>query len=349
MVKAVVRGEGGKAEIQEVPKPRLREGHVLVKVKAIGVNPADWKTIEYGLAGTGARIGLDYVGIVEEVGEGVAKPFKKGDRIAGWVHGGNRHNHDFGSFGDYLTAKAALQFKVPDSISDEEAATFGVSVTTLGQGLYKILGLPFPSEPTKTPYPILIYGGSTATGLYGIQYAKASGLTVIATASPHNFDYVKSLGADAVFDYKSPTCGADIKAFTNNKLKLAWDCTGKGVEVCAAALSDAEESKYATIISVDKDLLRQLNPKVDGPYFHLAYDAFGDGYPWWDGDVPPKPDELEFGTRFLSLTPQLLADGTIRPIRTFVNRGGSGLEGVLKGLDELRAGRVSAGKLVYTL
>lgn len=84
---------------------------------------------------------------------------------------------------------------MPDNLSFEEAATLGVGVTTVGQGLYQSLELPLPGKPSSEKTSILIYGGSTATGSLAIQYAKLSGLQVIATCSPHNFEYVKSLGA----------------------------------------------------------------------------------------------------------------------------------------------------------
>ena len=62
--------------------------------------------------------------------------------------------------------------KIPDGMSFEDAATLGVGITTVGQSLYMTLNLPLPTEPAKTPFPILIYGGSTATGILAIQYAK---------------------------------------------------------------------------------------------------------------------------------------------------------------------------------
>jgi NADPH:quinone reductase-like Zn-dependent oxidoreductase len=219
-----------------------------------------------------------------------------------------------------------------------------------GQGLYRALGLPLPNSPTKSAEPILIYGGSTATGIFGIQYAKLSGLTVIATASPHNFDYLKSLGVDAIFDYKSPTCAADIKKLTNNKLKLAWDCMGVGTRICAEAMSDAEEGKYATIITADKEVLQAANPKVQGPFKTLAYHALGEPCKHLKAEIDPvMPEEYEFATMFWELSRELLAEAKIKPVRTIVNRGGSGLEGVLVGLDELKADKISGGKLIYTL
>lgn len=85
--RAVVYQEKGKAAIQEVPVPKLRDDQVLVKVNAVGINPTDWKHIDYGRTDAGSRIGCDYAGVVEEVGDKVTKSFKKGDRISGVVHG----------------------------------------------------------------------------------------------------------------------------------------------------------------------------------------------------------------------------------------------------------------------
>ncbi|TVY40893.1 Protein TOXD [Lachnellula subtilissima] len=161
------------------------DGGKVAAVKAVALNPTDWKMINWGTADVGSRFGCDYAGIVAEVGNKVTR-FQKGDSIARFVHGGGQSDHETGAFGEYIIAKAALQFHISDNLSNEEAATLGVSVATVGQGLYKSLGLPFPNAPAKEPIFLLIYAASTATGTYGIQYAKASGLTVIATASPHN-------------------------------------------------------------------------------------------------------------------------------------------------------------------
>lgn len=84
--KAIVAIEKGKVEIRDVEKPKLKDGSILVKVTAVGLNPVDWKTIEYR-AIPGVRIGVDYAGVVEELGPGVTK-FKKGDRIAGLINAG---------------------------------------------------------------------------------------------------------------------------------------------------------------------------------------------------------------------------------------------------------------------
>lgn len=219
-----------------------------------------------------------------------------------------------------------------------------------GQGLYKTLQIPLPNAPTASSFPILIHGGSTATGMFAIQLAKASGLTVYATASPHNFDALRRLGADHVFDYRSPECGPAIRAHTGGKLLHAWDCAGgNGDVICAQALSADVPGKYASITRPDAEVVRRTNPLVDGPYTTLGYDCFSEPYVAFGREHNPGPDELEFSRMFWGITRELLAAGAVQPIRIEVNRGGSGLEGALLGLRELQEGKVSGRKLVYSM
>ena len=85
-MKAIHVVEPGRAEVKEVPVPEVRDGYVLVKTRAVAINPTDWKHV-HQVGEPGVRVGCDYVGTVEEVGPGVTKAFSKGDRIAGFVHG----------------------------------------------------------------------------------------------------------------------------------------------------------------------------------------------------------------------------------------------------------------------
>merc|ERR1712093_494909 len=75
----------GEAAAVQAPVPALRDDYILAKVKAVALNPTDWKHVAW-LTPEGARIGCDYAGVVEEVGSKVTKPFKKGDRVAGFTH-----------------------------------------------------------------------------------------------------------------------------------------------------------------------------------------------------------------------------------------------------------------------
>ena len=157
--------------VKDRPVPKLRDTYVLIKTKAVALNPTDWKHIDY-LTTPGALVGCDFSGEVAEVGKSVRKNFKKGDHVAGFVHGAHTLELDDGAFAEYIVAKGDLLLPVPKILSFEEAATLGVGIMTVGQGLYQSLKLPLPSEPAKESFPVFIYGGSTATGTLAIQFAK---------------------------------------------------------------------------------------------------------------------------------------------------------------------------------
>jgi NADPH:quinone reductase-like Zn-dependent oxidoreductase len=167
------------------------------------------------------------MGTVIKVGPKVTKDFKPGDRIAGFAHGANAVEKEDGCFAEYAMVKGDVQCKVPDNVSDEEASTLGIGITTVGQGLYQSLGLPLPGTGDRDE-PVLVYGGSTATGSLAIQFARLSGCQVITTCSPRNFDFVKALGAVEAFDYRDPNCAEKIREYTTDKLEHVLDCISEG-------------------------------------------------------------------------------------------------------------------------
>jgi len=295
------------------------------------------------------QIGCDYSGIVEEVGSKVTNGLKKGDRVAGFAHGGNEVYHEDGAFGNYITAKGDVQIKIPDNLSFEEAATLGVGITTVGQALYQSLDLPLPNKPTSDKTALLIYGGSTATGALAIQYAKLSGLQVLTTCSPRNFDYVKSLGADAAFDYKSDTCVKDIKEYTKDTLTYAFDCISEGnsVDITVSCLSSSG-GIYSTLIPIPEDKVQKINPKATMK-MTLAYTVFGESFKFGPQNIEAKPEDFEFGKLFWELSRGLLQEGKIKVHRPSVNKYGKGFDGILAGMDAMRKGSVSGEKLVFTL
>lgn len=88
--RGIVKTAQGKTELITIPIPRLRDDYILVKTIAVALNPADWQDVlEPFTPGTTRTVmGIDFAGIVVEVGKNVTKNFKKGDRIAGMCHGG---------------------------------------------------------------------------------------------------------------------------------------------------------------------------------------------------------------------------------------------------------------------
>ncbi|KAE8855098.1 hypothetical protein PTNB29_09349 [Pyrenophora teres f. teres] len=335
--KAVVHVSKGVSELRnDVPLPKLpSENWLLVKTKAVALNPTDWKNIEQSTA-PGAIAGCDYAGIVEQVGKGVTA-YQVGDRIAGFVRGGDPADHSNGAFAEHIKAKVGINAKIPDNISFEDAATLGVGITTVAQGLYQELGLPLPPAKVQEPTPVLIYGGSTATGTLAIQFAKQSGCEVIATASPHNFDLLRKLGADQVFNYNEADVGAKIREATKYKLKLAFDCIAEGgsFDITAAAISSS--GGHMSALLPVKDYPRN-NVKTK---FTLAYTALGEKY---DDKRDANQTDYEFGAKFWRQAEDLLNSGKIKTHPVEVR---DGLAGVPQGLQDLKDGKVSGVKLVY--
>ncbi len=349
---AVVIKGPGEARVEKVSIPKLRDDYILVKTNAVALNPTDWKHIDY-LAHPGARVGCDFAGVVEEVGKKVTKDFKKGDRVCGFCHGANKDYHEDGAFQEHLTAKGDVQIKIPENLSFEEASTLGVGISTVGQGLYQSLKLPLPNDAEavqkSSGTPILIYGGSTATGSLAIQFAKLSGFQVTTTCSSRNFDYVKSIGADAAYDYNSPTCAKDIKEYTQGKLTHVFDCIAQGesINICVEAMSPSGGT-YSTLVRVPDEKVHAINDKVKN-VLTLAYTVVGEAFTIGSNHFPAKPEDFEFAKMFWDLSAKLLVEGKVKVHKPSVNEGGSGLEGVLKGLQLMREGKVSGRKLVYTL
>ncbi|KAF9887094.1 hypothetical protein FE257_010588 [Aspergillus nanangensis] len=340
--KAVVATAPKQASVvSDRPLPTLRDDYILVKTVSVALNPTDWKGIEYR-ALPGGLIGCDYAGIVEEVGKAVKKPFRKGDRICGFAHGCNSTQLEDGAFAEYIVVKGDLQIIIPDSLSFQEAATLGVGVCTVGQSLYQSLKIASPTNPISTPEPILIYGGSTATGTLAIQYAKLSGYKVLTTCSPPNFDLVKQLGADMVFDYRDPESAKAIREYTQDGLKLVLDTVSlkDTAAYCDNAISTQGGDYVAlTNVGIERENVRDR--------FTLAYTVFGEAFQFGGHSIPAKPEDREFIQEFWSLSEKLLADGKVKVHSPKV--GANGLEGVLEGLRLMKEGKVSGEKLVYNI
>ncbi|KAH6962358.1 chaperonin 10-like protein [Ilyonectria sp. MPI-CAGE-AT-0026] len=340
--KAIVVTAPQKADlVTDRPIPALRDDYILVKTVSVALNPTDWKHIEF-LAPPGALIGCDYSGVVEAVGKDVKKPFKKGDRVCGFAHGGNAVQLEDGVFAEYIVAQGDLQVLIPDSLSFQEAATLGVGISTVGQGLYQSLKLNLPTEPLKESVPILIYGGSTATGTLAIQFAKLSGYEVITTCSPHNFDLVKSLGADKVFDYRSADAAAEIRKYTNNNLKYVFDTIS--LEASAKFSDEAlstEGGEYSSLLPI---AIERANVNDRST---LAYTVVGEEFLFGPNTIPAKPEDKEFGITFWELAIKLLGEGKVKVHKPSVRSGG--LQGVLEGLQLMKEDKVSGEKLVYNV
>ena len=180
-------------EIREVV-PTINENEVLVKVIAAGVNPLDNMIsrgevkiiVPYKLPQVA---GNEVVGIIEQKGSNVAN-FEIGDRVF------SRLPLDkIGAYSEYVAITQDAIAKVPDHLTDEEAAAVPLTALTIMQAL-ELMG----AESGKT---IFISGGTGGVGGMAIPIAKAKGLTVITNGSVENKERVEKLGVDQFIDYKT--------------------------------------------------------------------------------------------------------------------------------------------------
>ncbi|RDL36909.1 Uncharacterized protein BP5553_06261 [Venustampulla echinocandica] len=335
--------------VTTIPVPELRPTYLLIKVHSVALNPTDWKHIAGGLHGDPwSIVGCDYAGTVVSIGSEVTKSFKVGDKVFGCAHGSNSSQPYDGVFAEYAAVKGDVAMRIPDSVSFEDASTIGLGSITVGQGLFqqgKGLGLELPFEGKGNDEWVLIYGGSTATGTLGIQFAKLAGYKVITTCSPRNNELVKSRGADEVFDYNDPACGSKIRELTGDKLRWAWDTVGNdsSAKVCAEALSS-----HGNVCHFGTILTNQL-PRDDGVKYTstLMYTVFGEEFLKFGQTFPASKEDFEFGKYWFELTEKLLKEGKLKNHPAKVGDGG--LDGVLKGLNDMQNGKVSGQKLVYKL
>ncbi|MGI8634879.1 MAG: NADP-dependent oxidoreductase [Segetibacter sp.] len=201
-MKAIILKAAGGSEnlvVTEIPIPEVKEGEVLVKVKAISINPVDIKTRK-GLAlynklkeDAPVILGWDIAGEVIKVGEGVTT-FEEGDEVFGMV---NFPGHGK-AYAEYVAAPANHLAEKAELITAQEAVAGTLAALTAWQVLVD-------EAKVQPGEKVLIHAAAGGVGHYAVQIAKYLGAFVVGTASDANYDFVKELGADEFIDY---TAGA---------------------------------------------------------------------------------------------------------------------------------------------
>lgn len=128
---------------------------------------------------------------------------------------------------------------------------------------------------------------------------------MVTTCSARNFEYVKSLGAEIVVDYNDADAGAQIRHFTNNELKYAWDTVSieASARICADALST-----LSAIAPIYGSLLPVKSPRSDVEAVStVMHTVFGRDFKFGPLDMPASQEDFQFGKMFFQLTEELLA------------------------------------------
>jgi NADPH:quinone reductase-like Zn-dependent oxidoreductase len=202
------------ARVGDYPKPSAGAGEVLVRVHACGVNPLDWKVCDGSVAAflpvsPPFIIGADVAGVVEATGPGVTR-FGVGDEVFGQVG-------LLGAYAEYAVTDETRLSRKPANLSFAEAACIPVSGATAWDLLFK-------DGKLTAGERVFVQAGAGGVGHYVIQLAKDAGAYVIATCSAGSADFVRSLGADEVVDYKAGRFEDSVK-----DIDLAVDTVGDAI------------------------------------------------------------------------------------------------------------------------
>lgn len=187
--RSVLRGENA-------PEPSLLPHDVLVRVRAAGVNPADWQFRRGDFQAVAplrfpAILGWDVAGTVARAGP-EARGFVPGEAVFAMCDMGRD-----GAYAEFVAVRDEHLAPAPRSLSLEHCAAVPLSALTAWQALFDLGQL----QPGQT---VLVHGAAGSVGLFAVQMARARGAHVVSTASPANHTWLQSLGAERCLDYSLP-------------------------------------------------------------------------------------------------------------------------------------------------
>ncbi|MFJ9539504.1 NADP-dependent oxidoreductase [Streptomyces sp. NPDC101225] len=185
----------------ELPRPEPRTNEVLVRVRAAGVNPTDWKHRATGgfLGEPPFVLGWDVSGVVEAVGIGVAR-FRPGDEVYGMLS----YPFGHGSHAEYVSAPARWFAPKPASLDHPRAGALPLVSLTAWQALVEYADV-------RPGQRVLVHAAAGGVGHVAVQIAKARGAYVIGTASAGKHAFLRGLGADETVDYRETDFAEAVK------------------------------------------------------------------------------------------------------------------------------------------
>ncbi|MFJ5748498.1 zinc-dependent alcohol dehydrogenase family protein [Peribacillus frigoritolerans] len=214
-------GDPSVFQLEEVSKPELKPGHVLIQVKASSVNPIDTKVRAGAVPAVSpefpAVLHGDVAGLVSAVGEGVTE-FKVGDEVFGCAGG---FKGTGGALAEFMLADADLLAHKPKNLTMEEAAALPLVAITAWEALFNRAHL-VPGQD------ILIHAATGGVGHIAIQLAKWQGATVYTTASSQEkLEIGTRLGADVTINYREESVHDYVQKHTDGKgFDVVFDTVG---------------------------------------------------------------------------------------------------------------------------
>lgn len=321
--------------LSPVNPPQLGEHEILIRTKAVGLNPIDWKTVDFKFCMPSLPWinGRECSGVVEEVGAAV-QSVSKGQRV--WTSTYYRDRRA-GCFQELVVAPEHTVIPLPNSIPFHEAACLGVGGLTAAMTLWRWFGLPprrirQTRSTSRDDRAVLIWGGSTITGQFAIQLAVEAGLKVIAVASRRTRQRVLSLGAHHVIARDGRTLGdivSEIQQVGGDNIVFGIDLVSPQTAVLGVAcLSKSRPSRFAPLAVPAPPISAPPNVEIV--------------------NVEMKQFVLNPRSRIYALRlTEMVQQGRVRVPEIVVSAGG--LRDVEAGLKRLKNGDMGGRKLVVEI
>lgn len=234
-------------ELSEIAKPQIKPNHVLVSIKATSINTVDTMIRQMGpelplSPAAPALLGMDFAGVVEDVGEGVTT-FAKGDEVYGCAGG----LADLpGTLAEYIVADADLLALKPKNLTMQESAALPLVGITAYEGLQR--------AGVNKGQKVLVHGGSGGVGHIAIQLAKHFGADVYSTGGGESqLQMIQTLGATGI-NYKNESVAQYVDKYTNgNGFDIVFDSVGgeNMINSFEAAALNAHVASTVAMVNID--------------------------------------------------------------------------------------------------
>ncbi|KAF4982429.1 hypothetical protein FZEAL_1947 [Fusarium zealandicum] len=251
--------QGGSFTLATVPKPSVDPYEVSVRVKAVALNPLDWKMWAFGamVQSWPICLGLDAAGVVESVGESVTK-FQPGDEVFGLFGIGGKA----ACFQELATVSEDDLSLKPASLSFEEVASLPICYCTAASAIVLGLHVPIPhisstapGQTSSPPRSILVLGGSSGVGSAALQMLRSAlpNATILTTASLQHKERLSNLGATTVINRSSSDIVSEVTQAVPGGVDAILDCVAaaSGNPGVFAALRPDGPQLYSQVFTGD--------------------------------------------------------------------------------------------------
>ncbi|KUI55524.1 hypothetical protein VP1G_02944 [Cytospora mali] len=361
----ILDAENKTASVQELPLPSPGPNELLIAVKAVALNPVDALYTFNPLGSTGRIVGSDFAGLVvargpplpssgyqNETPSGISSlrrsstalsaSINRGDRVAGFLQGACSVNIRPGAFAEYVVCPSDLVWRIPGTMTFEEAAGVSLCALTAAQGLFFRLGLDAPfqwdvdseeavlrrveSEISRDPgdddeLSFFVFGASTSVGMYVAQLVRHSAemggkrVKLIGTANPRNWDKLKAkpYAYDHLFDYRDATWPEKVREASEGGVHFAYDAISEALTVRDVSTILREGGKMAVVRSGEAGAWHAEGVRTK-PIYGAVWEGLGEDVEYHNMLVSSSPAKRSFATAFY----KWLSDGGLlqpNPVR----------------------------------